>query len=706
MARSGIIILLVHQIIHHSIAFFMVLSKVITKPTDFEHPRSEVKSKSCSLFFGRAINRLATTCMSVAKVLITTTATLGLMSLPRLGLGASVALSPQALLERTTFRPYILRFMRPGWQQTREHTMSVDTERRLETKEQCHELALKYLQTNPPNYSLPVQPLGYSSGNTLIEGLVRNINYFVDHRYGKRYERAVDYVEKTFLQEASPFEQSEAEIIEYLKNVHRLLTEDPANSLEGIDSEISKYLKSLRVEEQAGNILPGRFRELSFASNEERATWKKEGFHIPIEPLNIALYMQAFANFLRGSIAFNIDPVDLAAVVHIRLVAIHPFTTANGRLARLLLNAILVRYAGIPPVIFPSQKPYINAVRQAIVWDNAAHFAEYLRGVILWNRVKGAILRYMPIDSARAFPLDNALMMHPGVMLTKDGMAACSLGEKSDEPNWCDERVSKALKDRHTNLIISNLDSFEPQMAGGVFHEDMYFSMNPQVLKNYKEAQAQAEDLILKNPLAFIESVNATIEIFDAIHIALSSNLPDSQQQTPGFYRTSRRILQPPYIIDSAKSVLSESDFRLFMSTFEDFKKASRNLTEHEVVIWKKAGAYFPPYPEKVDEEMQRFAVKLQLLIEKGEDFIYIASFAHTEIVRISPYHRNNGKLARLVMNSILLRYLGINPIVIPDKVRYLTIAAKAVRGEPEAFFKYLKELIPESTFTYTKCDD
>lgn len=43
----------------------------------------------------------------------------------------------------------------------------------------------------------------------------------------------------------------------------------------------------------------------------------------------------------------HIDPFMLAANVCDRFVNIHPFKDANGRMSRLILNAVLIRYAGV-----------------------------------------------------------------------------------------------------------------------------------------------------------------------------------------------------------------------------------------------------------------------------------------------------------------------------------------------------------------------
>lgn len=62
----------------------------------------------------------------------------------------------------------------------------------------------------------------------------------------------------------------------------------------------------------------------------------------------------------------NDHSVKLAAKVHHRFVAIHPFDDGNGRVARLLMNLIVMR-AGYPPIIIKNEtrKNYYLALNKA-----------------------------------------------------------------------------------------------------------------------------------------------------------------------------------------------------------------------------------------------------------------------------------------------------------------------------------------------------
>jgi Fic family protein len=66
-------------------------------------------------------------------------------------------------------------------------------------------------------------------------------------------------------------------------------------------------------------------------------------------------------------------PVELAALAHHRLVAIHPFIDGNGRTARLVMNLILMR-SGYPPTVIQriNRRQYYRVLEQADAGRSAA----------------------------------------------------------------------------------------------------------------------------------------------------------------------------------------------------------------------------------------------------------------------------------------------------------------------------------------------
>jgi Fic family protein len=56
------------------------------------------------------------------------------------------------------------------------------------------------------------------------------------------------------------------------------------------------------------------------------------------------------------------DPIDIASFVHMETGRIHPFCEANGRIARIYMNIILMQ-AGHQPIAFASEKDYTQALK-------------------------------------------------------------------------------------------------------------------------------------------------------------------------------------------------------------------------------------------------------------------------------------------------------------------------------------------------------
>lgn len=75
-------------------------------------------------------------------------------------------------------------------------------------------------------------------------------------------------------------------------------------------------------------------------------------------------------------------PIEFAALLHTRLVTIHPFVDGNGRTARLLMNLALLQ-AGYPVTIIPPvlRSEYLTTVRESNS-GNVAPFVDLLSNMV------------------------------------------------------------------------------------------------------------------------------------------------------------------------------------------------------------------------------------------------------------------------------------------------------------------------------------
>lgn len=77
-------------------------------------------------------------------------------------------------------------------------------------------------------------------------------------------------------------------------------------------------------------------------------------------PLKVPELMEDFYKWLNENA--DIEPFT-AIMVHLKFVSIHPFTDGNGRTARLLMNALLLKYGYAPIIVRPTdRKKYLTAI--------------------------------------------------------------------------------------------------------------------------------------------------------------------------------------------------------------------------------------------------------------------------------------------------------------------------------------------------------
>jgi Fic family protein len=99
---------------------------------------------------------------------------------------------------------------------------------------------------------------------------------------------------------------------------------------------------------------------------------------IPPSPVELQPLIREFFSWYNGSKKSKTHPVELAALVHLKFVTIHPFTDGNGRVSRLMMNFVLNKQ-GYPMlnIEYASRLGYYNALERSQLQDNTNPFCQW-----------------------------------------------------------------------------------------------------------------------------------------------------------------------------------------------------------------------------------------------------------------------------------------------------------------------------------------
>ena len=126
-------------------------------------------------------------------------------------------------------------------------------------------------------------------------------------------------------------------------------------------------------------IIPGEYK--TSPNNVVTATGELFAF---VDPAEVPTKMQELVQAMRVSLDAGDRPIlTQLAKLHHDFVLIHPFDDGNGRVARMLVNYVLMRQ-GYPPIIVPTErkKDYLTALRLADAGD-LAEFEKFIESCVL-----------------------------------------------------------------------------------------------------------------------------------------------------------------------------------------------------------------------------------------------------------------------------------------------------------------------------------
>ncbi len=624
------------------------------------------KSKSCTL--GRSFKKIADLTIQVSKVALVFGLVVGaclLQIAPAIALAYN-ATHPIGYSPLPTTAPSISPLMRtatymtPGQRLARSSTAACSITEHLFQQDECEQITTQalahylYNATNPAEHFTRVEletahKQGLSRNITTLNGIKIPLTFFLRQKHAVNYENALKYGQWAFIQDAHAFQISEEYTLRHIKTLHSILT----------DSEC----------------------QLSQAAN---------------------TYMKELVHYLHERMKKGGDYIEHAAFFHTVLLRISPYMEGTKKLARLMTQIILLT-GDHHPVVFHSDELYKKAVEESA--GNYEIFAAFLRAQLEWTR------RYVTDvdDPVNRRVINEARYMNPGIQLVNIGREACALGSTPDKIDACQKEVLKQLIWLDSEKILDRRETLDSFNEKGVvltividnIIKKMHFRINPDKHTNYKNALHFIDYATIENPHLLEESPEQTIEFIKEVHMILMDRLESEEPLYLGKYRTSFMIIdgigKPELLLARGKERLSHYDFILFKESIvkiqQDVTHLGR-LSDVEKIIWNLI-AHIPPSPATIEAEMHSFAQQLKTkLCNTPKDpikILDIASWTHSELARIYPYPDGNGRLARIMMNTIL-RLGGQKPIVFSSDNEYSEATGLGVKSYT-TFTLYLQKM-------------
>ena len=195
----------------------------------------------------------------------------------------------------------------------------------------------------------------------MLHGITAQGKPFRDYLDIKGHHEALDYL-TNFVQQNITLTEA------HIRELHRIIMVEP------------KRMRARTPDGQATTRLIQIGQYKSMPNHVETSTGE---IHYYATPQETPIKMGELIRWYRQKLDEGLHPLKLAATFHYQFVSIHPFDDGNGRMARILMNLILMQGGYVPVVIqTTSKEEYLLALEQADAGDLEPFISHIGNGLI------------------------------------------------------------------------------------------------------------------------------------------------------------------------------------------------------------------------------------------------------------------------------------------------------------------------------------
>ncbi len=288
----------------------------------------------------------------------------------------------------------------------------------------------------------------------ILHGLTAHGKPMRDHLDIKGHDSAVQAVE-----DAVKVDQELNEV--FIRNLHRLLLKEPYKTpAETPDGNLTERTITLG--------------EYKTVPNNVRTSTGETYFFTPPEQVKQA--MGDLIDWYRAKERDDEHPIVIAATFHYRFVRIHPFDDGNGRMARLLMNMILIRHGYTVAMIRRENRDeYLSKLEQTDRTEDLTEFINYVARCCEYALnlyLKAA--RGEPIDDIEDIDKEIALFKRSHAKTKIQGISTKSFVTSVLSPfyEYCSEKVwsiSDVFGYVDVTIRVDGTDTEEQPMRPSLF---------------------------------------------------------------------------------------------------------------------------------------------------------------------------------------------------------------------------------------------